>query len=49
MEMLLLAHKGALELTLSTQQKEYGLNQQISQREGWGEALENGLGPQHKQ
>jgi hypothetical protein len=35
----LLAHKVALELTLSTQHKEYGLNPQISQREGWGEPL----------
>jgi hypothetical protein len=39
MEMLLLAHRVALELTLSTQHKEYGLNPQISQREGWGEPL----------
>jgi hypothetical protein len=39
MEMLLLAHKGSLELTLSTQHKGYGLNPQISQREGWGEPL----------
>jgi hypothetical protein len=39
MGMLLLAHKVALELTLSTQHKEYGLNPQISQREGWGEPL----------
>jgi hypothetical protein len=33
MEMLLLSHKVALELTLSTQHKGYGL----SQREGWGD------------
>jgi hypothetical protein len=33
MRMYLLAHKGSLELTLSTQPKEYGLNPQISQRE----------------
>jgi hypothetical protein len=39
MGMLLLAHKVALELTLSTQHKEYGLNPQISQKEGWGEPL----------
>jgi hypothetical protein len=39
MGMLLLAHKDALELTLSTQHKEYGLNPQMSQREGWGEPL----------
>jgi hypothetical protein len=39
MEMLLLPHKVALELTLSTQHKEYGLNPQISQGEGWGEPL----------
>jgi hypothetical protein len=39
MEMLLLAHKVTLELTFSTQHKEYGLNPQISQREGWGEPL----------
>jgi hypothetical protein len=37
--MLLLAHKNALELTLSTQHKEYGLNPHISQREDWGEPL----------
>jgi hypothetical protein len=37
--MLLLAHKDDLEITLSTQHKEYGLNQQISQREGWREPL----------
>jgi hypothetical protein len=37
--MLLLAYKGSLELTLSTQHKGYGLNPQISQREGWGEPL----------
>jgi hypothetical protein len=36
--MLLLAHKDALELILSTQHKEYGLNPQISQREGLGRA-----------
>jgi hypothetical protein len=36
MEMLLLAHKVAIELTLSTQHQGYGLNPQISQREGWG-------------
>jgi hypothetical protein len=39
MRMLLLAHKDALELTLSTQHKGYGSNPQISQREGWGEPL----------
>jgi hypothetical protein len=39
MEMLLLAHKVTLELTFSTQHKVYGLNPQISQREGWGEPL----------
>jgi hypothetical protein len=39
MEMLLLAHKVALELTFSTQHKGYGLNPQISHREGWGEPL----------
>jgi hypothetical protein len=39
MEMLLLAHKVALELTLSTEHKGYGLNPQIKQREGWGEPL----------
>jgi hypothetical protein len=39
MEMLLLAHKITLELTLSTQHKGYGLNPQISQREGWEEPL----------
>jgi hypothetical protein len=39
MEILLLAHKVALELTLSTQNKGYGLNLQISQRDGWGELL----------
>jgi hypothetical protein len=33
MEMLLLAHKGSIDLTLSTQHKGYGLNPQISQRE----------------
>jgi hypothetical protein len=33
MGMLLLAHKDALEITLSTQHKEYGLNPQISQKE----------------
>jgi hypothetical protein len=33
MEMLLLAHKDALDITLSTQHKEYGLNPQISQKE----------------
>jgi hypothetical protein len=37
--MLLLAHKVTLEFTFSTQHKEYGLNPQISQREGWGEPL----------
>jgi hypothetical protein len=35
---ILLAHKVALELTLSTQHKGYVLNPQISQREGWGRA-----------
>jgi hypothetical protein len=39
MEMLFLAYKVTLELTFSTQQKEYDLNPQISQREGWGEPL----------
>jgi hypothetical protein len=39
MEKLLLAHKVTLELTFSTQHKEYGLNPQLSQREGWGEPL----------
>jgi hypothetical protein len=39
MEILLLAHKDALELTLSTQHKGYDFNPQISQREGWGEPL----------
>jgi hypothetical protein len=39
MEMLLLAHKVTLELTFSTQHKEYGFNPQISQREGWEERL----------
>jgi hypothetical protein len=39
MKMLLLAHKVTLELTFSTQHKEYGLNPQISQKEGWGEPL----------
>jgi hypothetical protein len=33
MRMLLLVYKDALELTLSTQRKEYGLNPQISQKE----------------
>jgi hypothetical protein len=42
MEMLLLAHKVSLELTLSTQHKEYRFNTQISQREGWGEPLRLG-------
>jgi hypothetical protein len=37
--MLLLAHKVALDLILSTQHKGYGLNPQISQREDWGEPL----------
>jgi hypothetical protein len=37
MEMLLLAHKVTLELTFSTQNTEYGLNSQISQR-GLGRA-----------
>jgi hypothetical protein len=50
MEMLLLAHKVALELTLLTQHQGYGLNPQISQREGWGDPLRlrvrNGLGLQ---
>jgi hypothetical protein len=39
MGMLLLSQKVALELTLSTQHKEYGLNPQISEREGWKEPL----------
>jgi hypothetical protein len=39
MEMLLLAHKVTLEINLSTQNKVYGLNPQISQRDGWGEPL----------
>jgi hypothetical protein len=39
MEMLLYAHKVTLELTSSTQQKNYGLNPQISQKEGWEEPL----------
>jgi hypothetical protein len=39
MGMLLLAHKDALELTLSTQHKGYDLNPQISQKRGWGEPL----------
>jgi hypothetical protein len=39
MEMLLLAHKVALDLTISTQHKGYGLNAQISKGEGWGERL----------
>jgi hypothetical protein len=39
MEMLLLAHKVTFELTFSTQHKKYGLNPQISQREGWGEPV----------
>jgi hypothetical protein len=38
-KMLLLAHKVTLELTFSTQHKDYGLNPLISQREGWGEPL----------
>jgi hypothetical protein len=33
MEILWLAHKVSIELTLSTQLKEYDLNSQISQRE----------------
>jgi hypothetical protein len=33
MEILLLAHKGSLELTFSTQHKGYDLNPQISQKE----------------
>jgi hypothetical protein len=43
MEMLLLAHKDALELTLSTQHKGYGLNPQISQREIGGATKAYGL------
>jgi hypothetical protein len=39
MEMLSLAHKVALENTLSTQHKGCGLNPQISQRDGWGEPI----------
>jgi hypothetical protein len=39
MGILFVAHKDDLELTLSTQHKEYGLNPQISQKRGLGEPL----------